>query len=91
MLDHARAPVLLTQERLLKELPEHRAEVARIVGCSRERRENPPVGRAAVVNLGYVIYMPGSMGEPRGVIVTHANLWHHVRAMQVSLGIAADV
>ena len=33
MLEHARAPVLLTRERLLKELPEHRAEVARIVGC----------------------------------------------------------
>jgi acyl-CoA synthetase (AMP-forming)/AMP-acid ligase II len=43
-----------------------------------------------VENLAYVIYMPGSTGEPRGVMVTSANLCDHMRAMQIPLEITAD-
>lgn len=85
---------MLTQERLLKESPEHRAEV----GCSDpdrgvivgRDRENPPIGKVAVESMAYVIYVPSSTGEPRGVMVTRANMCDHVRAMQVPLEITAD-
>jgi amino acid adenylation domain-containing protein len=74
ILEDARAPVLLTQERLLENLPAHAGQTVcldkdweRISG---ESRENPK-GEAGASNLAYIIYTSGSTGRPKGVAIEH--------------------
>lgn len=48
-------------------------------------RQNPidnPPPTAAAENLAYVIYTSGSTGKPKGAMLTHANLFHYVSALQ---------
>src|SRR5207247_7745081 len=70
MLKDARAPLLLTQRRLLATLPQHEAQVfcldsdwAMVI---EESTENP-IGAASAEKLAYVIYTSGSTGNPKGV------------------------
>jgi amino acid adenylation domain-containing protein len=77
MLEDARAPVLLTEERLSLNLPRHDASVVRLDAdreiIARESDLNPP-NLTAPDNLAYVIYTSGSTGRPKGAQVTHANV-----------------
>jgi amino acid adenylation domain-containing protein len=75
MLRDAQVPVLLTEERVLKRLPEYAGHILCVnnVNLSRESRENPKK-HATSSNLAYVIYTSGSTGQARGVGVSHENL-----------------
>ena len=74
MIEDAQVPVLLTQERLLDNLPTHwghllclDADAESIAGESAEN-----LGRSAAPdNLAYIMYTSGSTGRPKGVCVTH--------------------
>jgi amino acid adenylation domain-containing protein len=85
MLEDAQAPVLLTQQRLMAELPKHRAEVVCLdtdwEAIARESEENPVSG-AMADNLAYVIYTSGSTGKPKGVLVSHHNVVRLFEATQ---------
>ena len=85
MLEDARVPVLVTQERLLKELPEHGARVVCLDDggqtIARESEENPASG-ARAENLAYMIYTSGSTGKPKGVMNTHRGLCNRLHWMQ---------
>jgi non-ribosomal peptide synthetase component F/acyl carrier protein len=77
MLADAHATVLLTQEHLLENLPAGDAKIIcldsdwqRIAG---ESVENPS-SVTTPDNLAYTIYTSGSTGQPKGVLVTHANV-----------------
>jgi amino acid adenylation domain-containing protein len=76
MLENARAPVLLSQQGLLENLPAHDARVVSLDGdgaaIRQESRENLESG-AAATNLAYVIYTSGSTGRPKGVMIEHGN------------------
>ncbi|MCA1612749.1 MAG: amino acid adenylation domain-containing protein [Acidobacteria bacterium] len=93
MLEDARVPLLLTQEHLLRELPEHGARVIRLdadwPSIAQRPKENP-VNRTFPASPAYVIYTSGTTGEPRGVVITHRNLCHYLPAMRQALGIAAE-
>jgi aspartate racemase len=74
MLEETEATVLLTQQRLIEKLPEHRVrlicldrEWGEIAGQSQEN----PISETTSENLSYVIYTSGSTGKPKGVGVTH--------------------
>jgi aspartate racemase len=75
MIEDTKAPVLLTQQRLVKRLPAHGAVVvcldtewdAVIAG----KREEKAVRSVRADNLAYVIYTSGSTGKPKGVCVSH--------------------
>jgi non-ribosomal peptide synthetase component F len=77
MLEDTGAPVLLTQQRLLDQLPEYEARTVCIDSpwgeISRHSRENPePLGTAD--NLAYVIYTSGSTGTPKGICLNHKGI-----------------
>jgi amino acid adenylation domain-containing protein len=93
MLQNSQPLVLLTQEFLITELPEHTAQIV----CF--DRDLPSIAQhitenlnqtATTANLAYVIYTSGSTGKPKGVQVTHANLCHYAQAMGQALGITAE-
>jgi amino acid adenylation domain-containing protein len=85
MLEDAEPAVLLTQQRLVANLPEHKAE---IVCVDRDWPEIDLEGRgnlstmARPENLAYVIYTSGSTGKPKGVMVTHANVVRLLKATE---------
>lgn len=73
-LEDSQAPVLLTQESLLSELPEHNAKVICL------DRDWPTIAAQSVENVGptasssdtiYVIFTSGSTGRPKGVQIPH--------------------
>ncbi|NEU75587.1 non-ribosomal peptide synthetase [Hassallia byssoidea VB512170] len=83
MLEDSQVPVLLTQERLLKNLPAHGAQVLCIDASwdtiAKESDDNFVSG-VITDNLAYAIYTSGSTGKPKGVQITHQNLVHSINA-----------
>jgi amino acid adenylation domain-containing protein/non-ribosomal peptide synthase protein (TIGR01720 family) len=81
MLEDARAPVLLTQERLLESLPAHNAQVVCLdsgwPSISRESGENLAIETDAR-NLAYVIYTSGSTGKAKGVLIEQRRLVNYI-------------
>ena len=77
MLEQARCPVLLTQERLLPLLPPGPRETFCLDRDWPSLSDAPaallPSGVGAE-NLAYVIFTSGSTGRPKGVMVTHRNV-----------------
>ena len=77
MLKDAQITVLLTQERLMAQLPTHRARVVCLdteqATLARQPETNPSCDVTAD-NVVYVIYTSGSTGTPKGVMVSHHNV-----------------
>ena len=75
MLADAPASVLLTQQKLLGELPAHHAKVFCLDDPqSAAQPATNPDTKTAPTNLAYVIYTSGSTGQPKGCAVTHHNV-----------------
>ena len=93
MLEDAKAPVLLTQQRLLEDLPEHVPEVICLDSgweeVAKESGENP-IGGSRVENLAYVIYTSGSTGKPKGVQISHRALTNFLCSMRWHPGLTDE-
>jgi amino acid adenylation domain-containing protein len=85
MLGDSRAHVLMTQHRLLRNLPEQTARVvcvdAEEEGFGSEPSVFPESGISAD-SLAYVMYTSGSTGTPKGVMVSHRAALNHLRWRQ---------
>ncbi|PMB43198.1 non-ribosomal peptide synthetase [Fischerella thermalis CCMEE 5330] len=90
ILANSQALVLLTQEKLIKELPEHQACLVCLdtdwQAISQESRSNP-FSNTGSENLAYVIYTSGSTGTPKGVLITHKSLVNFTEAAVVEYGL----
>jgi len=91
MIEDAGLRLLLTQKRLLAELPSHRAGVV-VLDNEEEltyRQENlVPEGTAD--NLAYVIYTSGSSGKPKGVGIGHRALTNFLFSVQRQPGLVRE-
>ena len=76
MLADTQAPVLLTEEVLLGQLPAFKGHVLCLNhewDVIASAPDSDPPCRTMAENVAYVIYTSGSTGEPKGVVLTHAN------------------
>ena len=82
MLRDTRAPVLLTQEHMVAELPDNDALVVCVdsdaEAIGRESDQNPD-GNGSAEQLAYVIYTSGSTGLPKGTLIPHRAVVRLVR------------
>ncbi|MCA2577054.1 MAG: amino acid adenylation domain-containing protein, partial [Microcystis sp. M41BS1] len=77
MLEDAQLSVLLTQQKLGENLPQHQASIICLDTDWEKIAENSqsnPENRVTPDNLAYVIYTSGSTGKPKGVLVNHSNV-----------------
>src|SRR5688572_23716604 len=85
MLEDAQMSVLVSQQQIAGNLPDHRSRVVCLdldwQEISQESEENPDGGTFSE-NLAYVIFTSGSTGKPKGVAVSHRaviNVLTHMR------------
>ncbi|MBI3457316.1 MAG: amino acid adenylation domain-containing protein [Candidatus Rokubacteria bacterium] len=93
LLEDTRAPVLLTQERLVTRLFPHRAHVVCVDADWEEIARQPgtnPAGGVTPDNPAYVIYTSGSTGRPKGVMVPHRALVNFLEAMRNELRLTPE-
>ncbi len=85
MLTDSRAPVLLTQRKLIASLPAHSAKIVfldedwPLIG---ELSDGDLTPAAGPTNLAYVIYTSGSTGIPKGVAIEHKSAVNFIRWAQ---------
>ncbi len=86
ILKDTEAPVLLTQERLVRDMGPREIHTICLdtqwekIGAESSDR---PACEMTADNLAYVIYTSGSTGVPKGVLVTHRNLVHSTYAREL--------
>ena len=94
MLEDTRAPVLLTQQKLVAGLPPHGAKVV-VLDAPRAaltpgvRAGGPIASGVTPDNLAYVIFTSGSTGRPKGVMIQHRNVTNFFTGMDASLNYKA--
>ncbi|MEH2193291.1 MAG: non-ribosomal peptide synthase/polyketide synthase, partial [Nostoc sp.] len=90
IIDDAALPLLLTEQSLLKSLPEHTAQVVCFDSdrqlIAQHSSENPLTGNKPE-NLAYVIYTSGSTGKPKGVQVNHNSVVNFLASMSLCPGL----
>jgi amino acid adenylation domain-containing protein len=85
MLEDARPPVLLVQERLLSRLPPSDAKVVKLdTGWEEIAREpvTAPAPLATPDSLAYIIFTSGSTGRPKGAMNAHGPVVNRLLWMQ---------
>ncbi|HEX8853014.1 MAG TPA: condensation domain-containing protein, partial [Pyrinomonadaceae bacterium] len=85
MLEDSRAGVLLTQQRLVSELPTDGLNVVCLDTDWQEisQRSNRPLASLSTpANLAYTIYTSGSTGRPKGVQIPHRALVNFLMTMR---------
>jgi amino acid adenylation domain-containing protein len=97
LLDDVRAPVLLTQRRLVGRLQAARpAETAvEIIALddpepADETGEGPPESGVQSGDLAYVIFTSGSTGRPKGVMVEHRAICNTILWRQRDMAVRSD-
>lgn len=90
ILTNAGAVALVTAVDLLERQPRALTTSATIIDVLQipESAEIEPVERVGP-DLAQIIYTSGSTGLPKGVAITHANLWAGMRAVTSYLGISS--
>jgi amino acid adenylation domain-containing protein len=83
-------PILLTQQQLVNNLPEHTAQVICLDAedvIGRHSQENPD-SSATPENLAYVLFTSGSTGKPKGVAVEHRQLCNYLKAIAQTIDLS---
>ncbi|WP_392531410.1 amino acid adenylation domain-containing protein [Nostoc sp. C117] len=90
ILSDTQTPVLLTQEKLVNNLPPQQAQVICLDLFGEENTQNNqenPVNETTPDNLIYVIYTSGSTGQPKGVMIPHRGICNQLYWRQTTFGL----
>jgi len=93
MLQDAQVSVLLTQEPLVAELPDHGARVICLDtdwGTIAQESAATPVSLVGSQNLAYALYTSGSTGRPKGVLIIHQALVNYALAVMKDFGLQSS-
>ena len=90
MVADAQIPVLVTQRRLIGELPEHQAQVVCVDAVDHGQAFPVPPPSGSADSLAYVIYTSGSTGRPKGVQIPHRAVVNFLHSMRREPGITAE-
>ncbi|MEY4194312.1 MAG: hypothetical protein RLZZ226_680 [Pseudomonadota bacterium] len=85
MVDDAGVPVLLTQSRLIEQLPKTGARIVSLDGDWPQIAQaptTPPVVTVTANHLAYMIYTSGSTGNPKGAMNEHRGICNRLLWMQ---------
>jgi amino acid adenylation domain-containing protein/FkbM family methyltransferase len=84
MLDDARVPVVITQQKLSESLPTTPAQII-CIDDPDQAQQDERIDNLSVLptpeNLAYIIYTSGSTGKPKGVMVRHRAVCNLVAAL----------
>ncbi|MCT7965693.1 amino acid adenylation domain-containing protein [Laspinema sp. D1] len=93
MLEDSSVPVLLTQKKLVENLPPNSARVISLDSDWEEMgfhsKENPS-STVMPDNLAYVIYTSGSTGKPKGVLLAHSGLCNLATAQSKLFNVSSN-
>ncbi|NMG07610.1 non-ribosomal peptide synthetase [Brasilonema sp. UFV-L1] len=98
MLADSQLPILLTQQHLFKQLPQHQTQTI----CLDEDWQNfadysqdNPCRQVKSDNLAYIIYTSGSTGKPKGTMILHSGIVNYlswcIKAYNVAEGEGSTV
>jgi amino acid adenylation domain-containing protein len=96
MIEDSRTPVILTEARLVGELPAgaKQATVIRLdadwAAIADRPREAPATDATTSAHLAYVIYTSGSTGKPKGVQLPHQGVVNFLSSMVKKPGFGPD-
>ncbi len=91
ILDHAQARALITSRDLLAGQSRSLQTGAAVVTTDQIPASAELTPRSRIgSDVAEIIYTSGSTGPPKGVTLTHANLWAGTRAVTTYLGISAE-
>jgi amino acid adenylation domain-containing protein len=85
MLKDTQTKVLLTQERLIRSLPESRAQIVCLDSeweKIAEESGDDQSSNTTAESLAYVIYTSGSTGIPKGVMISHGSIASHCTSIR---------
>ncbi|WP_141698937.1 non-ribosomal peptide synthetase, partial [Candidatus Marithrix sp. Canyon 246] len=91
MLTDSQAPVLLTQAKLVGQLPNLNTKIICLDTdwelIAQQQNDNPII-ELHKNNLAYIIYTSGSTGKPKGVMIDHQSISNHMQWMQTTFPLA---
>jgi surfactin family lipopeptide synthetase A len=93
MLEDAQAPVLVTQQHLLSQLPAHGTKAVCLdadAAVLAQQGEDNPRSELTSDELAYVIYTSGSTGRPKGVQILHRAVVNFLLSMREQPGLTAE-
>lgn len=81
VLEDARAPLVVTQKRLLSRLSGKAICLDSDWSVIAQQKDEDPKADGTSRNLAYVIYTSGSTGKPKGVMITHRSVTNFFAGM----------
>ena len=84
-------PLILTQQRLVDNLPTNVAEIICLDtdwDIIADRKNDNPASAVTVQNLVYVLFTSGSTGKPKGVAIEHRQLLNYVHGITQRLDLS---
>ncbi|WP_139488459.1 non-ribosomal peptide synthase/polyketide synthase [Brevibacillus dissolubilis] len=90
MIENASMPIVLTQERLLDQMPEGESMLICLDvdwDLIADESDQAPAVETTADQLAYVIYTSGSTGQPKGVEIEHRSLLNLVNWHQRTYGV----
>ena len=82
MLEDSQVPILVTMENLRPSFGEYSGSMVCLDSLDELDRHTNPISTVTPEHLAYIIYTSGSTGQPKGVLVTHANVGRLFAATQ---------